>query len=36
MTSETSAGCKQYLAGSEKARLQWKLEQDLKSFENQF
>jgi adenosine deaminase len=36
MTGETSASCQQYLAGSEKARLQWKLEQDFKSFENQF
>lgn len=36
MTGETSAGCKQYLAGSEKASLQWKLEQDFKSFESQF
>jgi adenosine deaminase len=36
MTGETSAACKQYLAGSQKASLQWKLEQDLKSFENQF
>lgn len=36
MTDETSAGCKQYLAASEKATLQWKLEQDFKSFENLF
>ena len=34
-TSEASGACKQYLAASEKARLQWKLEQDLKSFEKQ-
>lgn len=36
MTRETSTGCKQYLAGSEKASLQWKLEQDFKTFESQF
>jgi adenosine deaminase len=36
MTGETSASCKQYLAGSEKASLQWKLEQDFKTFESQF
>jgi adenosine deaminase len=36
MTIETSTPCKQYLAGSEKARLQWKLEQDFKTFESQF
>jgi hypothetical protein len=36
MTRETSAGCKQYLTASEKANLQWKLEQDFKTFENQF
>jgi adenosine deaminase len=28
-----SDGCRQYLAGSEKARLQWKLEEDFKAFE---
>jgi len=36
MTRETSAACKQYLAGSEKANLQWKLERDFKTFENQY
>jgi hypothetical protein len=36
MTHDPSAGCKQYLAGSEKASLQWKLEQDFKTFENQY
>lgn len=36
MTGETSTPCKQFLAGSEKARLQWKLEQDFRTFESQF
>jgi hypothetical protein len=31
---EPSGACKQYLAASEKARLQWKLEEEFKSFEN--
>jgi hypothetical protein len=31
---EPSGACKQYLAASEKARLQWKLEEQFKSFEN--
>jgi hypothetical protein len=35
-SGETSAACKQYLAGSEKASLQWKLEQDFKTFESEF
>jgi adenosine deaminase len=35
IAGEASGPCKQYLATSEKARLQWKLEQDFKSFENQ-
>lgn len=35
-TSEISNSCKQYLEGSEKARLQWKLEEDLRTFESQF
>lgn len=35
MTSEASSACKQYLTASEKARLQWKLEQEFKSFETQ-
>ena len=29
----TSSGCRQYLAGSEKAKLQWQLEEDLATFE---
>lgn len=29
-----SDGCRQFLAGSERARLQWKLEEDFKSFES--
>jgi hypothetical protein len=36
MTREASLSCKQYLAGSEKANLQWKLEQDFKTFENEY
>ena len=36
MTGEISAGCKRYLADSEKASLQWKVEQDFKSFENHY
>jgi hypothetical protein len=36
MTREASTGCKQYLAGSERANLQWKLEQNFKTFENQY
>jgi len=35
MMSEASDACKQYLTASEKARLQWKLEEELKSFETQ-
>jgi adenosine deaminase len=34
--SQTSNGCKQFLAASEKARLQWKLESEFKSFEGEF
>ena len=34
-TDEVSSDCRQYLAASEKATLQWKLEQQFKSFENQ-
>jgi len=30
----TSAACKQYLSTSEKARLQWDLENEFKAFEN--
>lgn len=32
----TSEACKRFLAASEKARLQWKLEEEFKSFENQY
>jgi hypothetical protein len=32
----TSSSCKQFLANSEKARLQWKLEEEFKSFESQY
>ncbi|PYS48118.1 MAG: adenosine deaminase [Acidobacteria bacterium] len=35
-TTEVSNSCKQYLAGSEKARLQWKLEEEFRTFESQF
>jgi hypothetical protein len=35
-SSEPSGACNRYLTASEKARLQWKLEQDLKSFEAQY
>lgn len=31
-----SLGCQQYLASSEKARLQWKLEEELRLFESRF
>jgi adenosine deaminase/adenosine deaminase CECR1 len=31
-----SDGCKEFLATSEKARLQWKLEEEFKSFERQY
>jgi hypothetical protein len=31
--TEASGACKQYLAANEKARLQWKLEQEFRSFE---
>ncbi len=30
----TSEGCKQYVASSEKAKLQWQLEQDFRAFES--
>jgi adenosine deaminase len=32
----TSKDCKQFTAASEKARLQWKLEEEFKSFEDQY
>jgi hypothetical protein len=32
----TSNGCRQFLAGSEKARLQWQLEQDFNAFEREW
>jgi hypothetical protein len=31
-----SDGCRQFLAGSERARLQWKLEEDFKTFESRY
>ena len=31
-----SSGCQQFLASSEKARLQWKLEEQFKAFESQY
>lgn len=34
MATEVSSACKQYLAHSEKATLQWRLEEQFKSFEN--
>jgi len=34
--ASTTDACKQFLAASEKARLQWKLEADFKSFEDQY
>ena len=36
MTSGVSDGCKRYLAASEKAQLQWKLEEEFKAFESQY
>jgi adenosine deaminase len=33
---EPSGPCKQFLAGSEKARLQWKLEEEFRSFESEY
>ena len=32
----SSTACRQYVGSSEKAKLQWKLEQDFKAFESQF
>ena len=32
----TSTECQQFLAGSEKAKLQWKLEEQLRAFESQY
>ena len=32
----TSQGCKQFLSSSEKARLQWNLEEEFSSFENRY
>jgi adenosine deaminase len=34
--SLTSPGCRQYVEGSEKAKLQWKLEEQLREFERQW
>jgi len=36
MAGGISDGCKRYLATSEKAQLQWKLEEELKTFESQY
>jgi adenosine deaminase/adenosine deaminase CECR1 len=35
ITRLTSNGCRQYLAASEKAKLQWQLEEDFRSFERE-
>jgi len=32
----TSNGCRQFIEGSEKAKLQWKLEEDLRAFESKW
>lgn len=32
----SSSGCQQFLAGSEKARLQWKLEEQFRAFESKY
>jgi adenosine deaminase len=32
----TSSGCQQYLASSQKAKLQWQLEEDFEAFERGF
>jgi adenosine deaminase len=32
----TSAGCRQFIAGSERARLQWQLEEEFKAFESRY
>jgi hypothetical protein len=32
----TSNSCRQFLAGNEKAKLQWQLEQDFNAFEREF
>ena len=32
----TSNSCRQFMAANEKARLQWQLEQDLKTFEREW
>ena len=34
--TSVSTGCRQFLASSEKARLQWKLEEQFKAFESQY
>jgi len=31
-----SSGCRQYVAGSEKAKLQWKLEEEFRAFEREW
>jgi hypothetical protein len=35
-TTTLSNACREYLASSEKARLQWKLEEDFRTFESQY
>lgn len=35
-TKPLSTGCRDYLAGSEKAQLQWKLEEDFNAFESRY
>jgi hypothetical protein len=36
LMKSTSGGCQQFLATSEKARLQWKLEEQFRTFESQY
>jgi adenosine deaminase len=31
-----SSGCRQFIEGSEKAKLQWKLEEELRAFESRW
>jgi adenosine deaminase/adenosine deaminase CECR1 len=35
-TNSVSDACRQYLASSEKAQLQWKLEEDFRAFESRY
>jgi hypothetical protein len=32
----SSSGCRQYVTGGEKAKLQWKLEEEFSGFERQW